>query len=142
MANNEESSEDIKELPDLPKIGRETVNCVVVLTDQEQIAKGRELADLLGENEILKAEKTAVGARIKSNQARIEELRTAVEFGRILKDVECKRFADYAEKESILIRMDTGEEVGRRPLTHDERQQEFQLDDERRDDQEGEPETD
>jgi hypothetical protein len=103
----------------------------VKLTDEELRAKGDEIANQvieLIENEDDKKNCAAdYTRRIKAIRQKIAALSGEVSSGTELRDVRCEERPDYEANLMLTFRLDTGEIIERRVLTHDERQQKMVL---------------
>lgn len=130
---------EIIERPALPVIWKGNENQLCELTEEERhdaadaMAEAEiEVGNLESQIETLKAQIKGKRDQIKKMRERIAELSNVIHFRRETRQVYVVAFADTEAGEAIIWRTDTGEVVRRRPLTPDEKQQEFDLDDERR----------
>ena len=111
-----------KEIPD-----QQTLLCD--MTDAEVLETSRMASDLKIEIDAKTAE-MKVDAKerkdaIKSLQGRFDELMEKVDTGREHRNVKVLVTHDYEDGLYLAIRQDTGEEIARRPLRENERQQDI-----------------
>lgn len=98
-----------------------------VLTEQELAIKRDEIARKVHEYKLAEAEKRAVTAtlasRVKALRADIERLGEEISERTEERLVPCQEESVYEASRVDLIRTDTGEVVGSRPMTGEERQE-------------------
>lgn len=98
----------------------------VKLTDEERLAYGKEMADLLAEAEQIDREtkqfKKAQDSKLAGVEAKLSERSIAISNGYEHRNVNCELVMDYEQFEVYLLRLDTYEVVERRKMSNDERQ--------------------
>ena len=92
------------------------------LTDDEQRARGVDLATAQKELADLTEQKRELGDRIKGCQAKIDRLAETVKHRQEERPVTCTLHPDYHADSMTVRRTDTGEIVSVRQLTHAERE--------------------
>ncbi len=90
------------------------------LDDDERIAAVEKLREL---NDILEAKKTDFAAEKKRMEEQKRKLLDAAANGYEFRNVPCEVRSDDDRLQIITIRLDTGEELSRRAMSVDERQQ-------------------
>lgn len=90
------------------------------LTSSERIARTERLREV---NDELEAFKEEVSAKKKRIEREKRELLDSAANGYEYRDVPCQDMADDTHLEVVTVRLDTGEELSRRPMTLEERQQ-------------------
>ncbi len=97
-----------------------------VLTQEERLERGKELAAYGGKVDELKDEKKVAGSEytqaIKNTEAKVRELRRAVKDGEEERMVPCEFQPDTEKWEIVTVRLDTNEEVDRRAMSPGERE--------------------
>jgi hypothetical protein len=127
MAKDNETTEVKAEVQVVRKPTHRSLPCK--FTDEEKRDFARELAQAIGDREGSESEKKRVDAQLKADIERHTE--TAADRARKLRvgheyrDVECEDQFDYNDLIVRTIRLDTGERVGERVMTTDERQTGF-----------------
>ena len=111
---------------------RKTSNPVrVALTVDERLAAGDEIADAQALIQTKTADldqlKKSIGADVKGAESVVEARAELLRAGYEVRTVECELTIDYDLGVCFTTREDTGEEVNRRPLRPDERDQELEL---------------
>lgn len=114
-------------MPEKEKSFYELVKCV--LSDEEKLRLGREIADANGRldesDKELKSVQTQIKARIKQDKALValcsEKLRSGYEYRR----VECRQDMDYRGGIVRVIRLDNFEVVRSRAMEDEERQKQL-----------------
>lgn len=108
---------------------KETRNLPVELTDEEFIAKSKELSKKNKELETTEEEKKKTAAdfsaRIKTIEGEIKQLAQIVNTSTEYREVEIYERKDYERSVVNCYRRDTGEYVESRPMTRQERQKEL-----------------
>jgi DNA segregation ATPase FtsK/SpoIIIE-like protein len=103
----------------------------VILTEAEIKEAGACVADGLGEVANLKSNldsmKASINSQIKMKESEIAEKAGLVRNGYEVRPVECIQITDFDLGRVVTIRKDTGEQVGARPITLDERGKELTL---------------
>lgn len=103
----------------------------VPLTEEEKMEFGKLLAHEHSEQEKTEDELASVKLTFKSRAAahekRISHLAECLNTGREYRNVECERRYELRTREVAIIRLDTYEEVERRPMTATERQTQMEL---------------
>lgn len=98
------------------------------MTDEEVRLKGRRLAELVLQRASLQGEQKSVAAdfrqRIKDVDESIAEVRDEVDSGEEMRPVTCVE-TKTSRGTIETVRIDTGETIGSRPLTDEERQEEM-----------------
>lgn len=116
---------------ELPSVGHETRDLPVELTQSERVEYGRQLAQLGYDLHQLKEQHKAAKKKMKAAeddaQERINELGAIVRTGAEKRRTRCVVRADFAREQAYIVREDTGQQVGTRPLTQDERQLQMPL---------------
>lgn len=107
-------------------MARDTRPLTVELTDEEWRAASASLGaahqDLRAHEEHEEVVKKDLKAQRGEIEGRIGRLARLVHTRAETRSVECEVFADHDRGMAVTVRTDTGEEIARRPLTHDERQ--------------------
>lgn len=102
------------------------------LTRDELLKYGGELAqalqDIVTEDALQTSMKQSMKSALASLEAKSSELSTKVARGEELRDVEVEPRLDFIAGAYYEIRRDTGEEIGHRSITDDERQENLQFD--------------
>ena len=100
--------------------------CKVFLTDAEYKTYALQMAeagrDISRAEDDLAAVKSKYKSRIDSAVARRNEISTIISMGWEDRHIECNLVKDYRAGEIYKVRLDTGEEIGRRAMNTDERQ--------------------
>lgn len=100
-------------------------NLRVVLTPEEKLDRMERLAKVGDEVEQMEGEKKDVMAeyatKLKAKAGHAKELREAIRVGE-KRDVKCEQVFDFKENVVTITRLDTGEEISKRPLTNQDRQ--------------------
>lgn len=112
-------------------------NLMCRLTDDEQRARGVELANAHKKLEELDLDKKRVQDDIKQAEANRDRLAVIVRNKQEERPVTCTMEPDYAADSMTIRRTDNGEIVEIRQLTFGERQHELPFDDEKKDDRPG-----
>lgn len=137
FANPEKQAKTLKKKPaaakDADLISEEVRRIPVNLTDKELLEKGDELADVLRKIECEETHTELIKADIKARMAALEAQRSNVVMlitnKQELRDVRCSIVVDRKNKGMVkIVRNDTGEVVGTREITGDERQRSLPLD--------------
>jgi len=101
----------------------------VALTDDEQRAKGKQLAATALEYSDLEAERREVaaelGLRLKEKRKTLDRLAIEVRTGLESRPVECNLVPIWGSHTVVTLRSDTREQVDSRTMTHAERQLEL-----------------
>lgn len=101
------------------------------LTDLEKIQKGHDLARLLEDIKSEESHADMVKASLKSKltalEAQRDNLGLIVGRGAEIREVEIQEQLDLKAQRVLKVRMDTGEVVGERTMTPEERQQQLKL---------------
>lgn len=96
------------------------------LSHDEKFSLGMELADAQRELEDAHARadsiKKTLGMEIKAAEIKLAGLASTLRTGYEFRDLECRAHYDRDSGMAIIRRLDTGEEVERRPMTESERQ--------------------
>ena len=123
-AISDAKAERVMEIIDgaLTKLKTETQSLMCRLTDDEQRARGVDLATAQKELTDLNEQKREVADRIKGCQARIDRLAETVKHRQEERPVACTLHPDYHADSMTIRRTDTGEIVSVRQLTHAERE--------------------
>jgi hypothetical protein len=99
----------------------------VKLSDEEQRQRGKTMAERVEEynreEADAKAASTVAKARLKNLRRDIDQLADVVTTCTERRDVECAMMRDDRRSEIVWMRLDTHEEIERRPMTETERQQ-------------------
>lgn len=107
----------------------ETRSLMCTLTEAERLARGSELATILGHEEDLELKKAEYIANHKDSAKVLEvqrkRLARAVNLGAEPRETRCAWVPDFAHKAMVLYRQDTGEQIESRPMTADELQAEL-----------------
>ena len=116
---------------DVRACGREQIEVLADLTEDQLLGLGSEMADALRERDTLETELLAVKkdykARIDLSVSRAADAATEYRSGKRLETVSCDRFEDRTTLEIVWRDSMTGAEVQRRPMTAEERQHRFEL---------------
>ncbi len=119
------------------KTTKETRLLQVPLTQEEQLAAGKKLAEAVRTLTNVQAQaKSAASqfkAKIDEQQAKINGLQCLISDGYELRTVPCLNVMDYTDVVVRVTRTDTGEVIEERKLTEDERQSTMPFDDEKDD---------
>ena len=101
------------------------------LTRDELLKYGGELAqalqDIVTEEALQASMKQSMKAALASLEAKSSELSTKVARGEEYRDVEVDPRMDFAANMYYEVRRDTGEKIGQRPITEDERQENLEF---------------
>jgi hypothetical protein len=101
-------------------------------TEEELLARGRQLGKVTEEIEALDLERKSVASgyrsKIKLKEDERDKLAKTVRSGKELRKVECRVFADIKRACYVTVRQDTGEEVRSRPMSKSELEHERQAD--------------
>ena len=104
-----------------------TRHLICKLTESEWTARAGECAksvgDLAEEEKRQADQKAQMKATLTDIERRVSELSTAVIRREEYRDVECIEEIALDENRVLTVRTDTGEVLGRRPLTDEERQE-------------------
>lgn len=96
------------------------------LSEEELTALSSELARATIEHSDLEREKSerlkVLAAQLRAKRVQISHLISVLTAKAELRDVECYELIDYTKNAVIIRRADTGETVGRRAITDDDRQ--------------------
>lgn len=99
----------------------------VKLTSEEQRQRGKTLAERVEEynreEQEMKAAAELARAKLKNLRRDIDALADVVDTGTERREIECALMRDDRRLEIVWMRLDTHEEVERRPMTETERQQ-------------------
>jgi hypothetical protein len=119
----------MKPTPDIKKITQK-LRCL--LTDDDKINAGKELAEATEELTSLSEDKSQVMADFKAKmaiqEAQISSLSSKLRSGYEFRNVECEIHFDKPEAgHKQIIRLDTGEVVLTEPLTEEEKQRRLAL---------------
>ena len=113
-------------LPPKTKTTKETRFLKCLLTQEEVLQAGEDLATALDNLRRVQAEKDSV---VKSFKAKEAELEASIQSKQVLVrnkydywNVECNNILDYETMECYVVRLDTKEEVVRRAMSEDEKQ--------------------
>lgn len=105
------------------------------LTQDELLAAGEKLADMLDALRCTTSERENVTKQYKAKEA---ELEAQIETQQLLvrnkseiRTVDCENILDYTDVKCIVKRLDTGEVIVDRKLTEDEKQSTMEFDDEK-----------
>lgn len=135
---------EVKEQEHRTKTTKETRLLQVPLTQDEQLAAGKKLAEavrtLVNVQAQAKSAASQFKAKIDEQQAKINGLQCLISDGYELRNVACTNIMDYTDVVVRVTRTDTGEIVEERKLTEDERQSTLPFDGE--DSTDAEPATD
>jgi len=114
------------------KTTKESQFLKVALTQEEVLQTADELATALDNKTSLAAEKEAVLKSFKSKEAaldaQITEKQQRVRNKYTYRNVECENVLDYGTLETYTRRLDTGDEIMRRPMNEDEKQTDLPFD--------------
>lgn len=109
----------------------------VVLTDEELLRKGAEMADIQRKKELKEEEKKstakALGVEIEAFEKKQSELAIAIRDKSEMRSVVCRVEKDFIHKENLVIRTDTGEVVERHPMTASDLQTKLPIEKESKD---------
>lgn len=104
------------------------------LTTEEKRELAESMADNQAKLEELEDEKKAVASdyksRIETVQGEIRRESNTYRQGWELRDIQCSEIQDFDKGIVTVVRLDTGEEVKVRPMTHDERTLELPFEEE------------
>ena len=99
------------------------------LTEQEYKDRARELTDTMHDRDKIELERTEHAKTLKWKMDRktteIQILARTVRTKEEDRQVQCEHQTDYEDAVVNVVRLDTGEIVGSRPMTHEERQQQL-----------------
>ena len=116
---------------DVRVCGREEIEVLVELTEDQLLELGSEMADALRERDKLETELLAVKkdykARIDLSVSKAADAATEYRSGKRLETVSYNRFEDRTTMELVWCDAVTGVEVSRRPMTAEERQHRFEI---------------
>ena len=116
---------------DVRACGRENIEVLVDLTDEQLLDLGSEMADALRERDKLETELLAVKkdykARIDLSVSKAAEAAAEYRSGKRFETVSCDRFEDRTTMEVVWCDSVTGKEISRRPMTAEERQHRLEL---------------
>ena len=115
-----------------PEIKKTTQLLRCVLTPDETIAAGKELAEATSELKELEEEKSNIVANFKARstekEARITVLTNRIRSGYEYRNVECQTTYDSPEEgKKQTVRSDTGEITATEPMTEEEKQRNLPL---------------
>lgn len=115
------------------KTTKETRLLQVPLTQEEQLAAGKKLAEAVRTLTNCQAQAKSAASQFKAKidemQAKINGLQILISDGHELRNVPCVNVMDYTDVKVIVTRTDTGEIVEERRLTEDEKQSTIPFDD-------------
>jgi uncharacterized protein YqfA (UPF0365 family) len=116
------------------KTTKETRLLQVPLTQDEQLAAGKKLAESVRTLTNCQAQAKSAASQFKAKidemQAKINGLQILISDGYELRNVPCLNVMDYTDVKCIVTRTDTGEIIEDRKLTEDEKQSTMEFDDE------------
>ena len=129
MSKNRTESEVKKETPPKVVTFDSTLKCV--LTDSELQAKGAQLADAIDEGARIEEEfaevKNGFKGRIDGAKGRAAALASTVRAKAEYRSVKCERVFMFEQGVVIERRTDTGEKIGERDMTDNDRQLHLKL---------------
>jgi len=103
-----------------------TRNLFCKLTDEEVLAYSRSVASKLGEKDREDKHKKRAAkefdSRIANLESEVVDLIEKVNTGEEMREVECEWRYEWTSNTKVLVRLDTGEEIDKRPIEADERQ--------------------
>jgi protease II len=110
---------------------KEKLSAMVVLTEDEKLAYGSELAECHNDKRAvednLKSYSTQAKGEIETFNARINALSNKLTCGKELRQVECAIVYNWDKKEKAWIRIDTGEIIRTDTISEEELQEEAKL---------------
>src|SRR5205814_1447675 len=112
-------------------LDRKMLDLAVKLTADEQLERGRSLAEALenirGEEARQDSIKQQMKATIAELEARRDRLMSVVSRGEELRPVQCEDIATFSTGKMARVRLDTGEVIFERSLSDTERQEKLEL---------------
>lgn len=105
----------------------DTERLMTKLSDAESEAYGKELASVIVDKGKLECARANINKQIKPLVERLDELAPIVDAGEEMREIECRWYYDFANKERFLVRLDTMELVKSDIIPLHELQQSLEL---------------